>query len=267
MSRAGPVVVAALVLAVIASVATPAAGSGAAGPAPTPLAGPSGGLEDRPGSTRFADAPGPGDRPGPTSFADTAGTLRVSYEVSLTPETPGEVEVRATVRVPPSVGKLRVDLPRGSTVLATEGFRQGDESDLAWDGTTDAPTFAYAAPANRTEEGIEGASFVDAGDWALVGFEAVDATVRWAFRGTEPSFSESFAVDGTGFAGPSLGFLGSHRVYTREANGTIALVVPASARVAAGREAVLAALTDASARLRRRAGRPRQRLRRAAARP
>ncbi len=206
---------------------------------------------------------------------NAAGTdIRLTTELRLTPDRPGEVSAVFRFEVPDRVTDLTVQLPERTTVVSAEGFTREDRRTYAWDKETTSPTVTVRVEANLTatdarlqrETGMapktalidrsqpmqlrdDGFLFVDVGAWALV--RRPQPGVSWRYRGEVVGLERTATVDGPGRVGGTIAFLGEHRTVTRTAhNQTLRLVIPRSASVKESPESVLDSLSDASNRLR-----------------
>ncbi|MFB6220576.1 MAG: CARDB domain-containing protein [Halolamina sp.] len=239
MVRAGPALVALLVLTSIA----PGSAVAATGTATAV------------GSTSLTDV-STAESDAATSAAPATGTasptIRVDTALSLTPDTPGSIEVVQTFDLPDEVTALQVTLDTGVTVRESTGFSRSGERTWEWDGETASPTLRYGKESNRTADvsgplGTDGSYlYADVGPWALV--QIPNIGLQWRYRGTDAvSVSRSTRVAGEGAVGVDTAFLGAHTVYTRRANGqSLRLVVPEAAEMANSPDRVLSALANAS---------------------
>ena len=180
--------------------------------------------------------------------SQTDQTLDRRLVLSLTPQDPGAIRVRATFDVPDRLTSLTTVIPEDATVLAKAGFRQESETRYQWDGTTNHPSVTYRFPVNRSTaerqavaEADTAYTFVDVGTWALV--RTPQVPVRYSGFGTPPEVTREVVVEGAGVAGTAMSYLGPYSERTREVDGQIIrLVVPDAADVTAGEETVLDAL-------------------------
>ncbi|MDZ7746636.1 MAG: PGF-CTERM sorting domain-containing protein [Halobacteriales archaeon] len=161
------------------------------------------------------------------------GTILRTFTVSLTPETPGQVEVVMAFDLPPDVSRVTTQLPVGATVRETTGFEQTAEG---YRSTSDSPSIRYALPVNRsTDRGYE---YVDTGSWAIA--PTPGAGFSYQYRGSAPSIDTDYEIDGAGVAGRSMLYLGPNTVHERTTSETrFRLVVPESADPLANTETIL----------------------------
>jgi len=176
--------------------------------------------------------------------ASDGDTIHRTLELSLTPETPGEIAATATFSMPGDVRSLETTLPGDATVTSTSGFTASGDNTYTWDGDTSNPTIQFTVPANETADGVRAAngntpgrhrstqsgaySFVDAGSWALV--TVPQLSTRWRYVGDRVTLEKSASVAGAGATGGEIAFLGRHRVVERTAHGqTFTFVVPRAA--------------------------------------
>ncbi len=247
---------AALLLCCIALVA-------AAGPAAGAVAGPAG--IDDPGPTAAgpgaetgtAGAPADPDpvvTTGATRSAAESGTLDLSTELFLTPETPGEIRATTSARIPDNLAGLTLTLDERASIVETDGFTQTSDRGVEWDEETRPASVTYTLRANETgqSEGPEGAGgqylFADVGDWALV--ERPTTALRYRYRGSI-SVSRTASAGSEGLVGTDIAYLGAYEAASREAHGqTLHLVVPRAATLAPTRRGVYEAVAGASDMLR-----------------
>lgn len=166
--------------------------------------------------------------------------------------TPGAIGATLRYDVPASLSSLAVRVPAAATenltLASLRGFERRGETTFVWDGHTDRPAIAFdrALPTKVLRADSPG---IDTGDWALV----------YPYRSLPTDFSASgargydreTAVEGPGYTGDSMVYLGETTTYRRTAHGqTFHLVVPDEAVLLAAPETVLDSLADASGRLR-----------------
>lgn len=183
----------------------------------------------------------------------TDQTLDRRLVLSLTPQDPGAIRVRATFDVPDRLTSLTTVIPEDATVLSKAGFRQESETRYVWDSTTDNPSVTYRFPVNRSTaeqgavvKGDTAYTFVDVGAWALV--RTPQVPVRYSGFGTPPEVTRDVVIEGSGVAGTAMSYLGQYSERIQQVDGqTIRLVVPDTADITAGEETVLTTLA-ASAR-------------------
>jgi hypothetical protein len=137
------------------AVATPTAASGPRAPASPPDNAPATATGVADGG---ASAPAVDDAARPD--ATDAATIEQTTTMSLTPERPGEVDVRLSFDPPTSLTELEVRVPPAASVEAADGFEPTDDRRFAWDGDTDAPTLTFRYAANDT--GVGGRTSLDA---------------------------------------------------------------------------------------------------------
>jgi hypothetical protein len=184
----------------------------------------------------------------------TDTTIDTTTTLALTPDRPGSV--RATLRfdIPVQVTSMRITLPEDASVTGADGFERTDEG-YEWTGA-DAPSLTYDLSANRSNR-AEGPltgegqySFVDAGPWAIVRKPGFGLSGQ--FRGSgDVTVDRTVETAGSGAVGDTMVYLGPYDSHTRRAHGQrFRLIVPATAEMAAGPDAVLASLANASDELR-----------------
>jgi hypothetical protein len=164
--------------------------------------------------------------------------------------------VRYVFDVPDGVGSIETRLPDSVTVTNTEGFTAARMGRYRWDEETAAPSITYTTGVNETvdasgPEGFEGDYlFVDTGSWALV--RRPQIPVSWTWTGGQPvGFERRATVDGEGYVGGLVAYLGAHDTYTRTAHGQrFHLVVPTRATLAESPANILSGLSNASDQLR-----------------
>ena len=185
--------------------------------------------------------------------ATATDNITITQQVSLTPDTPGEVRITMAVSIPDRVESFAVRMPARATVRETDGFSR-DGSRYEWTGA-DGPTLTYAYLANETvsgegpEPGTGTYLFADTGPWALV--RPPQMTTSWGWRGDAVGLDWHLEVAGDGAAGETIAFLGRQRTQTRQAHGqTFRLSVPERASMAADPNEVLDGLATASDELR-----------------
>lgn len=180
--------------------------------------------------------------------------ITVTQFLALRPATPGEIDVSVTVSISETVERLKLRIPSGGTVTATDGFRASGDRWYEWTDESDHPTISYVLQANRTVDGAgpeRGSGtylFADTGSWALVSPRSPD--VRYWARETV-GIDRKLTVSGEGAAGESIAYLGTYRTYTRAAHGqSFELIVPSRASMEAKPQSVLETFADASDALR-----------------
>lgn len=160
-------------------------------------------------------------------------TITRTFTASLTPETPGQVEIRMAFDLPPDVSQVTTRLPDGTTVRGTTGFEQTTDG---YRSTTDSPSIRYALPVNRT--GTRGHEYADTGVWAIA--PTPGAGFSYQYRGSAPTIETNYAIDGPGVVGETMLYLGEHTTYERTTGETrFRLVVPAASETLANPETIL----------------------------
>jgi len=204
------------------------------------------------GAATLTNATLPADATEPAGDVNQSGTsnvVRLTRELRLTPDRPGEIRVRFRFDVPDSVTELETGLPQAATVTGTAGFSFRDGK-YVWDGETDNPSVTVRLPANETREasgpltGRGNYLFVDTGQWALVRVPQASVSVR-SFG--QVSFERESTVDGPGAASQAVAFLGEHTQHQRTAHGqTFRLIVPERASLAESPGDILEAVAGAA---------------------
>jgi len=201
---------------------------------------------------------------GGVAASTSGGDLVRHVSLQLTPDDPGTIRAVVTYRTPDRLASLEVQPGTGS-VVSTNGFSKSGDS-LSWDGDTAKPSFTLSIEANeslatsrRVREDLtaavgnpasseEGYAFVDAGSWAIVPVPQFSS--RWTWYGNDVTLSSETTVDGEGFVGKSMAYLGPEKTYTAEGvDQTFSLVVPDAADLEVSPDQILASLTEASRRL------------------
>jgi hypothetical protein len=189
-----------------------------------------------------------------TSAAQSGAELTLTKRLSLTPDRPGEIRVRARFDDPDNLVELEAELPARATVVETDGFSSSD-GQYAWDGNTDAPSVTYRLPVNETRDaegplaGRGDYTFVDTGSWALVRTPQVG--VSWSWRGDNVTLDRRTTVAGEGVTSEAISFLGPYTEYDRRAHGQrFRLIVPAAASLSESRSRIFESVTAASASMR-----------------
>ncbi|QCS40881.1 CARDB domain-containing protein [Natrinema versiforme] len=170
------------------------------------------------------------------------------------PDDPETFGTEMTFRVPDPVTEFEIELERGATVESVAGFERTGERTFQWDEETAEPTIRYAMPADQRGGGEQrgtdssaGYTFVDTGEWGVVGVPDVAISLRR----TEPvGIEETVTVDGLGATGGDIAFFGEVQEYERDVDGeTFRLAVPEVVDLEESPDAILTALADASGRL------------------
>ncbi|WEL21159.1 Putative metalloprotease, contains C-terminal PDZ domain [Halorhabdus sp. BNX81] len=186
--------------------------------------------------------------------------VTITQEYRLQPDTPGHIEVTATVTFPEAATEFEVAVPWQGTVTDTDGFESTVGRRYEWTGERDEATITYDLDANETargggpERGSGRYLYADTGSWALVkppsiGF--VSGTFRSVDDDVQVGVDRKRTVAGEGAAGDYVAFLGPHETYRRTAHGqSFTLIVPEAASMTAEPEAILAAFANASDELR-----------------
>ncbi|GAB3677959.1 CARDB domain-containing protein [Halopiger thermotolerans] len=213
----------------------------------------------------------------PAASASSA-TLHRTTTLRQLPDRPGTYEAELAFRIPDAVVDLEVHLDSEATVRSAAGFEASGDGGgtFRWTETTDEPTLRVTLPANRTTTGRaalvaagssvstasapsnagpsgaaasrEGYSFVETGDWGIVGVPGA-----FSYRYTGPiALEETVRVDGPGATGGDIAVFGPVTEYERAVDGgsgTIRLVVPDAADLEEPPAAVLDELEAARDRL------------------
>jgi hypothetical protein len=175
-----------------------------------------------------------------------AASVDVEHTVGMTDES-GAVDVTTTVFVPDGTAGLRVTIPSGTDVYATDGFARVDDRTYEWTRSTDEPSLSYTMEGNVTVDRGAGERhlFAVTDDWAIV--RSPQVGIRTASGPAEAD--ERYRVDGAGAAGPHITYLGPHTTRVRDAGQRFRLVVPAAANMTATPAAALDSLAHASRRI------------------
>jgi hypothetical protein len=124
----------------------------------------------------------------------------------------GDVRAAVVYSLPDRVNDLTVRLPAlaaDGTLVETRGFRQADETSFEWTGRA-SPSVTIQVPSGDRR--------VVTGDgWAMVVRPSVG--VSYSFRGDDPGFRSTYAVDGEGYAADPLAYLGPHHTERVAAGG------------------------------------------------
>lgn len=193
-------------------------------------------------------------------LVQTQPTIVRTMSFSLTPSTPGEVDVRMSFSIPDSVEELETGVPEDATIRSTDGFRRGSALNYSWNGRTAEPSITFALPANETsayhyftpdggpaaERSQSGLTFVDTGPWAIVSVPSAPAS--WTYRGLPaPTFERRVETAGDGVAGTRMVYLGPNSATTRMVDDQrITLVVPEAADLSVSTDAIFDSLADSS---------------------
>ncbi|MFB6297555.1 MAG: hypothetical protein ABEH56_03445 [Salinirussus sp.] len=186
----------------------------------------------------------------------TDATVRITQQLQLTPDRPGEIDVRWTFDIPPEVSELSTRLPPGAADVRTDGFGAADDRRYEWDSDTDGPAVTFTVETNETSQfrGPESADghlvFADTGEWAIT--KVYRVPVGFTFRrGANVSVVRENTSAGPGVVGGALAYLGAHEVVRRSAaDQQFRLVVPAAADLRPSPDRVLDSVAAAAERLR-----------------
>lgn len=191
------------------------------------------------------------------SVGTSAGSDDVFHRTTVLrhrPDDPETFGTEMTFRVPDPVTQFEIELEPGATVESIAGFERTGERTFEWDEETAEPTIRYAMPADQRGGGEQrgtdlsaGYTFVDTGEWGVVGVPDVAISLRR----TEPvGIEETVTVDGPGATGGDIAFFGEVEEYERDVDGeTLRLAVPEVADLEESPDDILTALADASGRL------------------
>lgn len=200
-----------------------------------------------------ATVPAAGSAPAATG-AD-GPTLTRTTTLSLTPTTPGEIDVTVQFTVPDSISEITTRLPDRVQAVTSASFTNVGNTTWRWQrGNGTNPTLSFSLVVNETGAGQTlGAQgtylFVDVGAWALV--EVPRMPVQWLRSGPPINFEGVVEIAGDGATGGEMAYLGAVIEYTRTAHDqTFRLVVPAAADLVEPPAAVLNSLSAASDSLR-----------------
>jgi hypothetical protein len=158
----------------------------------------------------------------------------VDYELGLLPDQPGEIEVRAVVRLDERISGFEFRPPSGATVTDLDGFTEGDEMETyVWDEETAEPAVTYRQSINTTEASDGQYHTVDTGSWALVDNSRITGrfSVNWR-TGAEPILSRTHSLaDGqAGHVGNALSLLGETTRTTYDRSAVTVAVVALAGR-------------------------------------
>ncbi len=148
-------------------------------------------------------------------------TLTVKQEYRLTPNHPGQIDVRWEFTIPDNVGEISTRLPSDATNPHRNGFEKTDDGYVwaASEQSTQTPTLTYTTEVNQTNRNISGPIgtdgrylFVDAGDWALIESEPGPA-FSLRYRGDRPTVKRANSTAGEGVVGQSMVYLGPSNTF------------------------------------------------------
>jgi len=186
----------------------------------------------------------------------TDSNIQLTQRLDLVPEQSGTYEASHRYRLPDHLRVLEVTLPEGATVVSTTGFRHREGRTYEWDGTTATPRIDYRLPANQSIDrtgpigGPGRLTFVDVGEWALVSQPRAGHSWGWSQGGGAVGFERSMEAE-RGVAGEAIAYLGDYEEHTTTAHGQeFRLIVPERAALEESPEELLAAMANASDRLR-----------------
>jgi hypothetical protein len=153
----------------------------------------------------------------------------VDYELGLLPDQPGEIQVRAVVRLDDRITGFEFTPPRRATVTDLHGFTEGDKNgDYAWDEATREPAVTYRLAINTTDAADGQSHTVDTGSWALVENSRTTGRFSWSWRtGADPTWSQTHSLaDGqTGHVDDALSLLGETTRTTYERSAVTVAVI------------------------------------------
>lgn len=192
----------------------------------------------------------------PATETASESDIRLTQRLGLVPERPGIYEASHRYRLPDHLRVLNVTLPEDATVVSTTGFSRSDGRTYEWDGTTTNPRIDYRLPANQSidQSGPIGGpgrlTFVDVGGWALVSQPRAGHSWGWREGDGRVRFERSTAAE-RGATGEAIAYLGDYEEHTTTAHGQeFRLIVPERATLAEPPAEILAAIANASDRLR-----------------
>ncbi|PSQ05316.1 hypothetical protein BRC92_02515 [Halobacteriales archaeon QS_4_69_31] len=179
---------------------------------------------------------------------------RVTYR--LMPNESGVIGMTVSYRADADVSTIIAYQYPHATVVESTGFTRQPNGRWLWNGTTPEPSLTYRVRVNRSGPTFEGYGWVDTGSWALANprtaFAYYNSTASdWAYswdRGAEVDRRTSVA--GAGYAGPAVVYLGPHETYNATLGETRLRVVSPAAANDSARSRAVAALSNASSRLR-----------------
>lgn len=180
----------------------------------------------------------------------TAIVQNVTYR--LLPDRPEQVEAVIRYDVPAGVTELEFTVQHGEfEVASTDGFSRTGGDTFEWSGAGGGGTVTLRHGVDQPlrETDGDGPRVAGTGDWAVVVRPSI--WTEWRYQGSNPGIGYRLSVDGEGYAGEHLAFLGTHQRREATVDGeTISLVLPAAAQPASDPGTILHSLSNASDRFR-----------------
>ncbi|MDQ2050172.1 hypothetical protein RBH26_06705 [Natronolimnohabitans sp. A-GB9] len=240
--------IATLVIVVLLVGSLPAGIAGASAAAPS--------IDTDAGTDGLESTASTSDHDAATALTDADDVIYRTTELRHRPDRPGEFEAEVRVAVPDAVSGLAVVLESDADVAATEGFESVGDGRYEWTEDVDEPSIRFTMPADRTgladrdrHETVDGYTFHDAGDWAIVRVPFVGLSYQQP-ESVDVGVEETTTVDGAGATGGDIAVFGPVEEHERTVDGeTIRLAVPHDAALYEDPDDVLEALAAASERL------------------
>ncbi len=190
---------------------------------------------------------------------ESAAAVVQTVTYRQTPDETGTIDATHRYRVSGNVSALVVYGYDDAKVTDASGFARRANGRWLWNGTTARPNLTVRVDVNRSSRHFSGLRWVDVGDWSLANprtdFAYRDGNrSRWVYSWEETELIDQrtrVSSDSSGFAGPSVVYLGSYDAHEANAtNQTLRLIRPESADMADSPERVLDTLGEASRQLR-----------------
>ena len=154
-------------------------------------------------------------------------TILVEY--TLIPEETYDTHlVRVSVNLPSELTQFKFDVsspPDGFEITSQNGFNQ-DDNRINWDEATQTPSFTYRT--NTSQSGRHGLESTSDDKWAFITGTHLTFPFNYTYRGSEPKWQEEISLNGEGYAGPSIGFMGKASTFDSDDN-SIRLILPDAA--------------------------------------